>query len=201
MGKIFHIIGRSSSGKDTIYKRLLEHYSGRLEPVVMYTTRPMRVGERDGIDYFFVDEKGYGEIKASGRIIEERSYDTVHGLWRYFTADDEALSGLRDGKNYLMVGTLASYNSMKAYFGEETVSPLYIELDDGERLARALARERSQERPRYEEMCRRFLADSKDFSEENIRGAGIGKRFVNDDLEICIKECVEEIDRQVGGWT
>ena len=38
-------------------------------------------------------------------------------------------------------------------------------------------------------MCRRFLADEEDFSEENLRRAGIIKRFVNDDLA----ECMEEI--------
>ena len=64
--------------------------------------------------------------------------------------------------------------------------PLYIELDDGERLQRALRRERAQEEPKYEEMCRRFLADAEDFREEKIRDAGIRRRFRNDDLEECL---------------
>jgi len=87
---------------------------------------------------------------------------------------------------------------MKRYFGQETVIPLFIELDDGERLFRALCRERGQSSPRYEEMCRRFLADAKDFSEENIRLAGVEKRFVNEDLENCIRECSMEIERYIG---
>ena len=47
----------------------------------------------------------------------------------------------------------------------------------------------------YDELCRRFLADSKDFSEENLRAAGIEKRFQNVDLE----ECIEAIEREIRG--
>ena len=63
-----------------------------------------------------------------------------------------------------------------------------IELDDGIRLQRALDREKAQDQPKYEEMCRRFLADAEDFSEERIRQAGIVKRFYNNDLEECLEE-------------
>lgn len=87
-----------------------------------------------------------------------------------------------------MIGTLEAYQSMQKYFGAEKVLPVLIELDDGLRLQRALDRERQQECPRYEEMCRRFLADSEDFAEEKLREAGIGKRFQNDDLERCLAE-------------
>ena len=66
-------------------------------------------------------------------------------------------------------------------------------MDDGERLQRALDRERKQEEPKYEEMCRRFLADSGDFSEEKITEAGIEKRFRNSSLEKCLEEVKEYI--------
>ena len=74
---------------------------------------------------------------------------------------------------------------------------MLIELDDGERLMRALDRERRQENPKYEEMCRRFLADSEDFSEEKIKEAGITKRFLNDDLERCIREITAYIGQNL----
>ena len=66
--------------------------------------------------------------------------------------------------------------------------PIMVELEDGTRLQRALDRERGQECPKYEEMCRRFLADSEDFSEEKIAEAGIDRRFQNDDLHRCLDE-------------
>ena len=57
----------------------------------------------------------------------------------------------------------------------------------------ALAREREQREPKYAEMCRRFLADEKDFSEENLARLGIRKRFSNRDKEKCLDEIIGEI--------
>ncbi|MDI9488375.1 MAG: guanylate kinase, partial [Bacillota bacterium] len=45
MSKIYIIMGKSASGKDTIYKKLLEHKQLNLKNVVTYTTRPIRVYE------------------------------------------------------------------------------------------------------------------------------------------------------------
>ena len=56
MGKIYYVMGKSSSGKDTIYKELLKRHP-KLRTIVPYTTRPIREGERDGAEYFFVDEE------------------------------------------------------------------------------------------------------------------------------------------------
>ena len=68
-----------------------------------------------------------------------------------------------------------------------------IELDDGIRLQRALDREKSEPHPRYEEMCRRFLADSIDFSSDKKREAGITREFYNKDLGQCLREIEEYI--------
>ena len=191
MGKIVCLMGKSSTGKDTIYKRLLAQEILRLKRIVPYTTRPMREGEQEGVEYHFTDEAGFQKLKKEGKIIEDRAYDTVHGLWRYFTVADDSLDLSRD--SYCVIGTLEAYVQIRAYFGEDKVIPVLIELDDGERLQRALGRERKQEHPRYEEMCRRFLADSKDFSAEKIKEAGNPKSFYNDSLEACLQEIVTYI--------
>ncbi len=186
MGKIFYLMGKSSSGKDTVFKQLLENRSLKLKTIVPYTTRPIRAGETNGVEYYFTDEETFGKIRASGRLIEFREYHTFHGIWKYFTVNDEQIN--LPENDYLIIGTIESYNKMKAFFGRENVIPVLIELDDGCRLQRALDREKAQDFPKYEEMCRRFLADAADFSEENINHAGITKRFCNDALTECIKE-------------
>lgn len=191
MGSIFYLMGKSASGKDKIYSKLITNEELNLKKIILYTTRPLRAGEEDGVQYYFVSEEALEKFRESGKLIEERSYDTVHGIWTYFTADDGQID-LSSG-NYLGIGTLESYCGMKDYYGEEHVVPLYIEVEDGERLRRALKREGKQEIPKYEEMCRRFLADQEDFSEENIRKAQIGKRFENTDLEICVGNLVNYI--------
>ncbi len=179
MGKIFCLMGKSASGKDTIYNRLLK--SEPLRHVVPYTTRPIRSGETDGETYFFCTEEKADALERSGKIIELRSYHTVHGVWKYFTADDGQIS--LEQNNYLMIGTLEAYEKIRAYFGEDRVCPVYIWVDDGVRLQRALERERRQEHPKYAEMCRRFLADEEDFSEENLEKNRIRIRFENTDIE------------------
>ena len=181
MGKIYCMMGKSSSGKDTIYKMLLEDADIPVKTIVPYTTRPMRAGETEGVEYYFCDEARLKELEAAGKVIELRAYDTVHGIWKYFTVNDHQMAD--DKQDYLLIGTLESYLKIRDYFGKELVVPIYIEVEDGLRLQRALDRERSQTEPKYEEMCRRFLADSTDFSEEKLKEAGITKRFVNRDLK------------------
>ena len=184
MGKLFYIMGKSASGKDTIYQKLLENPELHFRRLIIYTTRPIRDGEKDGQEYYFVNEDEFQCLKASGKIIEDRGYESVYGLWRYFTVDNMNL----EKYNYLGIGTLESYEQLKKYYGENKVGPVYIEVEDGMRLKRAIAREETQEIPKYEEMCRRFLADSQDFSEANIKAAGISRRFQNMDFITCMSD-------------
>ncbi len=195
MGRIIYLMGKSSTGKDTIFKRLLEDETLGLKTIVPYTTRPIRDGEREGVEYFFTDEEGFLRLREQGKIIEDREYHTFHGLWRYFTVDD---GQIKPDYDYIVIGTPEAYRHLQDYFGPGRILPVMIELDDGVRLQRALDREKSQDNPRYEEMCRRFLADSEDFSREKLEKAGIVRVFVNDDLERCIREIKAYIRNTTG---
>ena len=190
MGKIYYIMGKSSSGKDTLYKEVLKALP-KLKTLVLYTTRPIREGEQEGIEYHFVTDEELERFEKAGKIIEERTYDTVYGAWKYATIGDGQIN--LAAYDYLVIGTLESYAGMKKCYGAENLVPIYIEVEDGERLSRALSRERQQEQPKYEEMCRRFLADQKDFSEENLEEAGIVRRYYNDDKVQCLEKIIGEI--------
>lgn len=185
MGKIYCIMGKSSSGKDTIYKELISDKELNLHRVVPYTTRPIREGEIEGQEYFFCNEEKVKSLQDEGKIIELRAYDTVYGIWKYFTVDDGQFGDAK--RDYLLIGTLDTYTQIKTYFGEERVCPIYIEVEDGERLLRAIKREKKEAVPKYEELCRRFLADAKDFSEEKLKEAGISHRFENLNVEETLK--------------
>lgn len=188
MGKIVCLMGRSSSGKDTIFKKLLEQRDVPLQKIVPYTTRPIRDGEQNGVEYHFTDEVGYQELLRAGSIIESRAYNTCYGVWRYFTVADENID--LSTRSYVLIGTLEAYAHICKFYGKEQVLPVMIELDDGVRLQRALDREKAQDNPKYEEMCRRFLADAEDFSIDKMQAAGITQSFYNDDLEICLSKIV-----------
>ncbi len=193
MGKIYYLMGKSSSGKDTIFKKLIENKKLQLKTLVGYTTRPIRDGEKDGVEYYFVDEKKMKKMEGRGIVIERRSYNTVYGVWNYFTAHDGQVDLSRS--SYILIGTLDSYMKVRDYYGKNQVVPIYIEVDDGVRLMRALQREMKEDNPKYTEMCRRFIADQEDFSNEKLRECGIIKTYLNTNIEDCVSDIAAEIEK------
>lgn len=191
MGKIFCLMGKSSSGKDTIFKEIKDDRDLNLKPIISYTTRPKRVSETQGIEYFFIDKDKLDELEKDNKVIEKRVYHTVHGDWYYCTINDGQID--LDRNDYLLITTLESYKSLREYYGNDKVHPLYVDIEDGIRLERALQREKKQANPNYNELCRRFLADNKDFSEENLSNLSINKSYVNEDLYECINTIKKDI--------
>lgn len=186
-------MGKSASGKDTLYRSLMRDQTLDLKKVVMYTTRPPRDREEDGREYYFTSEPMFRAMEKAGKVIESREYQTVYGAWYYYTADDGQID--LSANNYLVIGTPESFAALRAFYGRGRVVPVLIEVDDGERLLRAVQREQKQREPHYEEACRRFLADQADFSEEALRRAGIRRqdRFPNRNL----KQCEEIVSRYI----
>lgn len=193
MGRIYYLLGKSATGKDTLYKEILKRRP-KLRTVTMYTTRPIREGETDGVEYFFTDREELERQLASGKVIESRTYQTIAGPWTYYTVDDGQFNAA-DDESCLMIGTLESYEKMCTYFEAGKMVPVYIEVPDGIRLLRAVKREENQKKPNYREVCRRYLADEKDFSEENLERLGITKRYQNTDMEMCLEEILRDLDK------
>ncbi len=193
MHYLFYLMGKSASGKDSLYQLLLRRM--QLQPVVLYTTRPQRTHEQDGTDYHFIGQEQLAALRSAGALLEERTYHTVAGDWTYATAKDSVPLGTG---SCLGIGTPESFLPIRAYFGAETVIPLYIEVEDGLRLQRALDRERTQKKPNYAELCRRFLTDSEDFSEEKLAAAGITERYQNLVLEDCAAAITAKIKALTG---
>lgn len=220
MGKIFVVMGKTSSGKDTVYKKVLESFSSAEKEaapktVVIYTTRPMRPGETNGVEYFFVTEEELKTLRRQGSVIEERCFHTVHGPWYYFTVNDGQID--LEHHSYLMINTLEGFERIRSYYKkecgnstqarildeagakesqanpDEPVIPIYIEAEPKERLLRYINREALQENPNYNEVCRRFLADEADFAEEKLKHLGINKRYFNQNLEVCCAEIAQDI--------
>ena len=203
MGRFFYLIGKSATGKDTIAERLLLDDTLQLKRVVQYATRPIRDGEKEGREYHFITLDDADALEKSGKVIESRAYDTVYGIWKYLLVDDGGIDLC--AQDYIAVGTIASYKKVREYFGEDRVVPIYIWVETGERLERALRRERNHDNPKYTEMCRRFISDEQDFSDEHLFEAGllnadgsVRNSFENMDLEEClgqIKAFIKEAGR------
>lgn len=193
MAKIYVIMGKSSSGKDSLFHLLTADNELNLKTITTYTTRPMRQGETEGVEYFFTTEAHLEELKNAGKVLECRTYPTVYGPWSYFTADDGQID-LNGTQDYMVIGTLESFEKIRDYYGADVVIPIYVEVEPGLRLERALQRERMQTTPKYAELCRRFLADEADFSEENLACLGIKQRFSNDST---MENCIEAIKQWI----
>lgn len=195
MGKIFCIMGKSSSGKDTMFKFLKEDKDLDLIPVIPYTTRPKRNNETEGVEYHFIDETALQQYAQSGKIIEKREYHTVNGIWYYCTIDDGKID-LSCG-NYIVIATLEAYYNLKVYFGKERVVPIYIAVADALRLERAFAREKQQQSPNYDELRRRFLADNTDFSSEKLEANHIQTVYCNEKLDDCFNLIKKDIIKMI----
>ncbi|MBQ6463508.1 MAG: guanylate kinase [Pseudobutyrivibrio sp.] len=197
MGSIYCIMGKSSSGKDTIFKLLLAREDLQLNRIVSYTTRPIRSNEKPGEEYNYVSIQEKDKLLEDGKVIEIRKYDTVHGPWFYFTVDDGKID--LENNDYLVIGTVESFTKIRDYYGDDVVLPIYIEVDDGLRLSRALERERQQASPKYEEMCRRFLADQQDFSQEKLKAARVTNLFNNDEDSVKTSEKIAQFIKKRRG--
>ena len=162
MGKLFVLMGKSASGKDTLMTQLLSGCP-HIKRVISYTTRPQRENEKNGNEYHFVSDSFFEEKKNEGKVIEERIYHTEHGTWKYGTIDEGKMDFSKG--SYIAIKDPLGAEKLKAYYGEENVISILVSVDDGIRLMRALTRELSQDEPKYVELCHRFLSDEVDFAD------------------------------------
>ena len=65
MGKLYCLIGKSGSGKDTAFGNVMNRKIPSLFPVVTYTTRPRRTNETEGVEYHFVDNEKLAELDSN----------------------------------------------------------------------------------------------------------------------------------------
>lgn len=195
MGKLFMAIGKSASGKDTVAQALVKCFPEDLHLVIPYTTRPRRAKEKNGVEYYFVSESKMRAMEKAGKILECRAYETVAGTWYYFTADDGQID--LKNSNCMMVGTPELYRSMVKAVGKRNIVPFLIEVDDEDRLLRAIYRERKQEEPNYREVCRRYLADEVDYAPEIVDSIVTDKamQFYNYDFDACMDQAKREFRR------
>ena len=132
MGHIFYVMGKSASGKDTIYKILRERLP-QIRTVVPYTTRPIRAGERDGVEYYFVTGKRLADLEKQGKIIEKRTYQTIYGTVELCNGGRMGRS-IWDRMDYFMIGRWNRMRRRGIISARMRWCRFTIEVEDGERL-------------------------------------------------------------------
>lgn len=175
--KIFYIMGRGGSGKDTVKNILLRSTLVNLEQLRVVTTRPMRPGETDGGEYVFTDNDEFNRMLENNELAETRSYNTIYGSWNYATYKiDPKLF-----EKYLFIGggPIAAYESLKAVYGDDVI-PILLTISPHEAIIRSLRRMGNPDEKYCKEVCRRFLADSDDYSDENIKRLNLTRHNIFD---------------------
>jgi len=173
-GDVFVISAPSGSGKTTICRALLQRLPG-LALSVSYTTRERRPGEKDGIDYYFVDEEKFDNMLNSKEFLESAS---VYGR-RYGTSRAAVQSIVSQGLDAVLEIDIQGGRSVKAAVPEAVL--VGILPPDWETLrGRLFARARDSR----EEMERRLTEARQELSALK----GYDYLVVNDDLEMAVRQ-------------
>lgn len=156
MRKIFAIAGKASTGKDTLTNMLSEVLE--IPVALSFTTRPMRVNEKQGVEYNFITDDDFWDLYESGLLAEYTSYEVANGeTWHYGLTKEE----LEKNKYVLVIVNPDGLEQLKKIYGHKICSIL-IDAPADVRIKRYLDRDEVTE-TKAEECCRRFLADQKDF--------------------------------------
>ena len=139
--KIFALLGYSSVGKDTILKQVLKDMDD-VKPIISTTTRPMRKGETEGVEYYFIDDVEF--FRRGTDFVEQRIYHTKvkengvekDATWRYGIERME----LEKDDYLIVIVDSVGYKELKNYVGNNKIVPIFISAPQEELKARALAR-------------------------------------------------------------
>lgn len=123
--KIFVLNGPPSSGKSVLMDYLLLNDSDYLEPIVSFTTRTPKPGEREGKDYYFITPQQYTDYLVKGEIIEEIRYlENSYGITR------REIKRVQDsGKNGLAILNLEGLRILKKVLGPQSIVSIFIYRD------------------------------------------------------------------------
>lgn len=123
--KIFVLIGPPSSGKSALMDYLLLNDSDYLEPIVSYTTRSPKPGEKEGKNYYFITPAQYTDYLVKNEIIEEIKYlENSYGITRTEIKRVQAT-----GRNGLAILNLEGLRMLKKVLGPQNIVSIFIYRD------------------------------------------------------------------------
>ena len=159
MKKIITLTGCSASGKDTLLNMIIR-YNKNILPIISTTTRPMRKGEKEGVNYYFKDKIDLDSL------IEYREYKTVNGIYFYGIEKKEIENKLKQSNTLIVILDYRGLKAMREYCLKNNIKieSYYIQVPLKTRLYRSLKREEWEypDEEHYLEICRRAIADNEE---------------------------------------
>ena len=191
--KIFALLGYMGVGKDTILKQVLKDIDD-VKPIISTTTRPMRKGETEGVEYYFIDDVEF--FRRGTDFVEQRIYNTKvkengvekDATWRYGIERAE----LEKDDYLIVIVDSVGYKELKNYVGNGKIVPIFISAPQEELKARALARGDLEA-----EVDRRLKDDYERFMDFRVRTVYHEVKNTNGRLEEAIKEVENIITKHI----
>ena len=191
--KIFALLGYMGVGKDTILKQVLKDIDD-VKPIISTTTRPMRKGETEGVEYYFIDDTEF--FRRGTDFVEQRIYHTKvkengvekEATWRYGIERAE----LEKDDYLIVIVDSVGYKELKNYVGNGRIVPIFISAPQEELKARALARGDLEA-----EVDRRLKDDYERFMDFRVRTVYHEVKNTNGRLEEAIKEVENIITKHI----
>lgn len=193
--KIFCIMGYSATGKDTLVKKTSEQLGDKVKILVSHTTRPMRKNEKDGVDYYFIDNKEFIKMKEHYSFIESRIYktkvekdgDIVDDTWMYGLSVDE----INSCEYGMFIVDADGFRELRKHYGNDVVIPIYIKANEELLRQRLLTRG-----DLLDEANRRLEDDKKKFFDFRVKT--VYKEIKNEgNIDEAVKELVNYIKKEI----
>lgn len=173
------ILGKSNSGKTTLFK---EAFTDPYKKLVTMTTRPKRPNEIEGQDYYFVSDESFDYLKSCGRIIAPRIFINADGdAWQYgipahlIELEEKQIIILDPAGYKELVKSLENY--------PKKIISIFIECPDHIRIDRAVKRGDNEN-----EIIRRIDSDQSDFAGIIERADHIIQNYYHDDPDIPVEQ-------------
>lgn len=167
MKDILIFMGQSASGKDTLVNELQDKFGWHM--CTSYTTRPKRINEQEGVEYFFLDNNDeFNELFESGEMFEKTQYQTSDKLWLYGIGEKSIVN---DNINMMILNPHGVSQILENDKLKDRVLIFYLNVDFETRFFRYLNRNVLDDKGKIE-FIDRILRDDRDFM-------GITKQFSN----------------------
>lgn len=162
------IIGKSGSGKDTLLKRIIStldqkeklhngNFNEKYHHVIPFTSRPKRIGEKNGRDYWFVSDEEVGQYIQNDKIMQLSIFnDWYYGFTCNDFVDDRINIGIFSPQAVEHLSDFINFN----------IQTFYLDSSDKIRVMRQLRR--ASDDKEVKEIVRRYQTDADDFSENEL---------------------------------
>lgn len=143
------LIGKTASGKDTILNEIVKQGYKKL---VTYTTRPMRSGEAEGINYHYISKEDFLSKEHNGFFAETTSYNVATGETWYYGSDLEDFN-----MDKVMI---VNPDGVKRISKIKSLNPVVFYIQADEEVIRKRLLKRGDDKDESE---RRIVSDDRDF--------------------------------------